>query len=117
MVQKPVCGVLPLVSIDVFEIVISVSKPTWFVTKLKSRDCAVDDRLVARTSPCPGGGAGANTVIERARAGEVVTASFTVTLKLNGLPVVVVGVPLMTPLEALRLRPAGRAPDDTVHEL
>jgi hypothetical protein len=36
--------------------------------------------------------------------------SLTVTLKRNGLPVVVVGVPPITPVLGLRLKPGGRAP-------
>jgi hypothetical protein len=34
----------------------------------------------------------------------------TVTLKINGLPMAVDGVPLMAPEEALRFRPGGREP-------
>jgi hypothetical protein len=36
--------------------------------------------------------------------------SLTVTLKINGLPMAVDGVPLMAPEEALRFRPGGREP-------
>jgi len=49
---------------------------------------------------------------------EVVPAlSLTVTLKLNGLPAALVGVPLMLPFEALSARPGGNDPAITVHEL
>jgi len=37
--------------------------------------------------------------------------SFTVTLKLNGLPDVVVGVPLIEPVEALSVKPGGKDPE------
>jgi hypothetical protein len=43
--------------------------------------------------------------------------SLTVTLKLNGLPDALVGVPLMVPVEVLRVRPGGKDPMVTVHEL
>ncbi len=36
--------------------------------------------------------------------------SVTVTLKLNRLPVAVVGVPLITPVEVLRPNPGGKLP-------
>jgi hypothetical protein len=57
-------------------------------------------------------------VIESALAGDVELAlSLTVTLKLNGLPVAVVGVPLMTPVAALSVSPVGRDPLVTVQLL
>ena len=52
-------------------------------------------------------------VIDRLAAGEVMLSlSFTVTL--NEAVPVVVGVPLMAPLEELRERPAGRDPLETI---
>jgi hypothetical protein len=50
--------------------------------------------------------------------GDVVPAlSLTVTLKLNGLPAALLGVPLIVPVEVLRVRPGGKDPMVTVHEL
>ena len=43
--------------------------------------------------------------------------SLTVTLKLNGLPDALVGVPLMVPVEELRESPGGSAPVATIQEL
>jgi hypothetical protein len=43
--------------------------------------------------------------------------SFTVTLKLNGLPVVLEGVPPITPLEAFSDKPGGNEPALTVQLL
>jgi hypothetical protein len=40
-----------------------------------------------------------------------------VTLKLNGLPVAVVGVPPMTPVLALSVNPGGNDPETTVQFL
>lgn len=40
--------------------------------------------------------------------------SWTVTVKVNGLSTVVVGVPLMTPVVAFSVRPGGRLPEATV---
>jgi hypothetical protein len=52
------------------------------------------------------------TVIDRVLGCELIPAlSLTVTLKLKGLTDSVVGVPEMTPLVALKLRPGGRAPE------
>jgi len=60
----------------------------------------------------------AATVIDRLRAGEVLPAlSVTVTLKLNGLPTVVEGVPLIAPLEAFSHKPGGNEPALTVQLL
>jgi hypothetical protein len=55
------------------------------------------------------------TVIERLFVAVIELASVTSAVKLNGLPVVVVGVPVMAPVEAFRLNPPGRAPLDTLH--
>lgn len=43
--------------------------------------------------------------------------SFTVTLKLNGLPVAVVGVPAMVPVAAFSAKPGGKLPVFTVQPL
>jgi hypothetical protein len=60
----------------------------------------------------------ATTVSENCCGCEVAPLlSFTVTLKLKGLPVALVGVPVITPVDALRERPGGRDPVVTVHEL
>jgi hypothetical protein len=55
------------------------------------------------------------TLIESALAGDVLPAvSLTVTLKLKGLPTALDGVPLITPLDALSVRPVGSDPVLTV---
>jgi hypothetical protein len=43
--------------------------------------------------------------------------SLTCTVNANGLPVAVLGVPLITPVEALRVNPGGRAPLDMIQLL
>ena len=50
--------------------------------------------------------------------GDVVPAlSLTVTVKPNGLPAALVGVPLILPFDALSESPGGKEPRVTVHEL
>ena len=58
------------------------------------------------------------TVMENCCGADVVPAlSLTVTVKVNGLPDALVGVPLMVPFDALSERPGGSDPAVTVHEL
>ena len=57
-------------------------------------------------------------VINNGCAGEVTPLlSLTVTLKLNGLPVTVVGVPLITPVEEFSAKPGGSDPELTLQLL
>jgi hypothetical protein len=63
-------------------------------------------------------GVGTLIVIERACGAEVLpTLSLTVTLKLNGLPVALEGLPLIGPLEAFSDKPGGNEPALTVQLL
>ena len=57
-------------------------------------------------------------VMERAFAGEIAPVlSFTVTLKLNGLPDDDSGIPLIKPVAESSVKPGGRVPVDIVHTL
>jgi hypothetical protein len=63
-------------------------------------------------------GVGTLIVIARACGAEMLpTLSLTVTLKLNGLPTAVEGVPLIAPLEAFSDKPGGNEPALTVQLL
>jgi hypothetical protein len=54
-------------------------------------------------------------VIDSGRPGEIAPAlSLTVTLKLNGLPLVEVGLPLIAPVVEAKANPGGSVPEFTV---
>jgi hypothetical protein len=62
------------------------------------------------------GDAVAAMVIDRLCAAETLPAvSVAVTLKLNGLPVAVVGVPLIAPVAVFSVKPGGNEPEATAH--
>ena len=86
------------------------------VTWLSARD--LPPSTEARDSFTTLGVTGGLTVNENAAGGEVAPElSFTVTLKLYGLPVVVVGVPRITPVLGFSFRLLGRAPELTTQLL
>ena len=61
---------------------------------------------------------GATITIDSARPGETAPAvSLTVTLKMNGLPLEDVGVPLITPVVELKATPGGSPPEFTVQKV
>jgi hypothetical protein len=62
-------------------------------------------------------GAGMTVSVNACGCDVVPALSLTVTLKLNGLPAALVGVPLIAPVETLSERPGGNDPAVTVHAL